>query len=50
MIVELTDPGSNVPPMVPQEILAQQGQDGFWTDTFHAGHNRQIQMAFRGEQ
>jgi hypothetical protein len=49
MICEITDPGLNVPPRVDPAIIAQQGVDGFWTDTLHAGHNRQFQMVFKGE-
>ncbi len=49
MIAEITGPGDNIPPKTPPEVLAQQGPDGYWTDTLHAGHNRQFQFTMRTE-
>ncbi len=47
MIAEITGPGDNIPPKTPPEVLAQQGPDGFWTDTGHSAHFRQSQFILR---
>lgn len=50
MIAELTKPGDNVVPSTPPEVLnSNHPPDYYWTDTLHAGHNRQTQFIFRFE-